>query len=187
MTLMSLRSTLVSLVGSTTRSTASTAMGASWPACWDTTLDDRAVVALFSRESRSERSRGCAMDSNTSTAIEAARWNDSEMIVGWMPLRSNLAAASSRLPQITTTEVVPSPASTSCALDSSTSILAAGCSTCICFRMVAPSLVMVTSPLAAWIILSIPRGPRLVRMASATALAAVMLLWRTWDGLSLSL
>lgn len=30
-------------------------------------------------------------------------------------------------------------------------ILAAGWSTCICFRMVAPSLVMVTSPFSSWI------------------------------------
>lgn len=30
-------------------------------------------------------------------------------------------------------------------------ILAAGCNTCICFRMVAPSFVMVTSPFPSWI------------------------------------
>jgi hypothetical protein len=44
--------------------------------------------------------------------------------------------------------------------------------------MVAPSLVMMTSPLAVEIILSIPLGPRLVLMASATAHAALMLAWR---------
>ena len=100
-------------------------------------------------------------------------------------------------------------------LESSTSIFAAGCCTDILFRMVAPSLVMMTSPSAAqtcvgqrarhpytaaiapellpaaiWVkshlvmigahtILSMPRGPRLVRTASATALAASMLLIRT--------
>ena len=48
-------------------------------------------------------------------------------------------------------------------------ILAAGWMTDICLRIVAPSLVIVTSPLPVWIILSIPRGPRLVRTASATA------------------
>lgn len=77
-------------------------------------------------------------------------------------------------------------------------ILAAGWRTCICFKMVAPSLVIVTSPFSSWIwniqrfprlhifprlkcqtslkfnlcsltILSIPLGPRLVLMASATA------------------
>ncbi len=47
------------------------------------------------------------------------------------------------------------------------------------FRMVAPSLVIMTSPFAEDNILSIPRGPRLVRTASATALAARMLAYRT--------
>lgn len=46
---------------------------------------------------------------------------------------------------------------------------AAGCMTLMCLRMVAPSLVMTTSPCAVWIILSIPRGPSEVRTASATA------------------
>jgi hypothetical protein len=44
--------------------------------------------------------------------------------------------------------------------------------------MVAPSLVMMTSPLAVEIILSIPLGPRLVLTASATAQADLMLAWR---------
>jgi hypothetical protein len=35
--------------------------------------------------------------------------------------------------------------------------------------IVAPSFVMITSPLADWIILSMPRGPSDVRIASATA------------------
>lgn len=46
---------------------------------------------------------------------------------------------------------------------------AAGCMTLMCLRMVAPSLVMTTSPWAVWIILSIPLGPSEVRTASATA------------------
>ena len=41
-------------------------------------------------------------------------------------------------------------------------------------KMVAPSLVMVTSPLGSWIILSIPLGPKEVLMASDKALAAWM-------------
>lgn len=48
-------------------------------------------------------------------------------------------------------------------------IRAAGCITLMCLRMVAPSFVMTTSPDAVVIILSIPRGPRDVRTASATA------------------
>ena len=42
----------------------------------------------------------------------------------------------------------------------------------------APSLVINTSPLLSWIILSIPLGPREVRTTSATALAAWMLVLR---------
>lgn len=44
-----------------------------------------------------------------------------------------------------TTDVVPSPTSLSCRSASSHKTLAAGCSTSSSFRMVAPSLVMVTS------------------------------------------
>lgn len=85
-------------------------------------------------------------------------------------------------------------------------ILAVGWMTDIWLRMVAPSFVMVTSPFPDWIILSIPRGPREVRTASATAFnvvsqiqnlmnqnyklstfAATMLLLRTDPDFSLSL
>lgn len=45
--------------------------------------------------------------------------------------------------------------------------------------MVAPSLVMITSPLAVEIILSMPLGPKLVRIASATDWAAEMFAIRT--------
>ena len=95
------------------------------------------------------------------------------------PFSKRRSQAVRRLPARTQTEVVPSPASISCALDSSTSywegqlskiitllidnsvwlwlvspidtcdqltIFAAGCITFIRLRMVAPSLVMVTSP-----------------------------------------
>ncbi len=72
--------------------------------------------------------------------------------------------------------VVPSPACSSWVLATSTSILAAGWSTSISFRMVTPSLVMTTSPRLSTSILSIPRGPRVLRTASAMAFAAWMLL-----------
>jgi hypothetical protein len=55
-------------------------------------------------------------------------------------------------------------------------ILAAGWSMSISLRMVAPSLVMTTSPMLSTSILSMPFGPRVVRTASATAFAAAMLL-----------
>ena len=50
--------------------------------------------------------------------------------------------------------------------------------------MVAPSLVMTTSPLEVWIILSMPLGPSEVRTASLTALAANRLDLLTSSGLS---
>lgn len=56
----------------------------------------------------------------TFNAKSAALWNDSDIAVGWMPRCSNFSAASNRAPAITTTEVVPSPASISWALDNST-------------------------------------------------------------------
>jgi hypothetical protein len=83
------------------------------------------------------------------------------------PCERSFSAAPSRLPARTTTLVVPSPASISCACDNSTSyrvssayhaveeheltIRAAGCKTAICLRIVAPSLVMTTSPVLVWI------------------------------------
>merc|ERR1719318_446276 len=181
--LISLRLTLFSLTGSTILRTASTAMGESSALFWDTTLEQREVLAAFRRDSLSERSSGVAIAVKISTDFTAAFWKLSEMVVGWIPLIRSLSAASRRLPAITTTEVVPSPASISWALLSSTNILAAGWTTFIWFRMVAPSLVMVTSLLASWIILSMPLGPRLVLTASDRALAAWMLLLRISSGL----
>lgn len=79
------------------------------------------------------------------------------------PLASSFSAAPNRLPARTTTLVVPSPASMSCAADKSTNwylssvcrlerwrlrtIFAAGCNAWIFFRIVAPSFVTMTSPL----------------------------------------
>ena len=50
---------------------------------------------------------------------------------------------------------------------------AAGCSTSSCFRMVAPSFVIVTSPMSSTNILSNPTGPRDVLTTFATATTAV--------------
>ena len=58
-------------------------------------------------------------------------------------------------------------------------ILAAGWRSFICFRIVAPSLVIVTSPLLAWIILSMPLGPKLVLIASATAVQQMQM--QVWN------
>ena len=56
----------------------------------------------------------------------AASRKDSEMTVGWMPFSSRICAWFSSDPAMTVTVVVPSPASTSCDFDRSTSILAVG-------------------------------------------------------------
>lgn len=69
------------------------------------------------------------------------------MVVGWMPLSSKPSQASNKAPANTTTEVVPSPASISYALEISTSILAVGWTTSIYLRIVAPSFVISTYPL----------------------------------------
>ena len=77
-----------------------------------------------------------------------------------------------------TAEVVPSPTSLSVAFETSTSIFAAGCWTSISLSMVAPSLVMVTSPSESTSILSMPRGPTELLTISAISFAAWMLfLW----------
>ena len=99
---------------------------------------------------RSSASTGVPSPSTAARAAPAAAANPSEMAVGCMPRRSSLAAAARRAPAITVTVVVPSPAAASCALASSTSILAAGWETAMVLRMVAPSLVMMTSPLG-WV------------------------------------
>lgn len=45
----------------------------------------REVVALLSSEFRSARVTGVAISVRTSTALLAAFWKDSEMVVGWIP------------------------------------------------------------------------------------------------------
>jgi len=83
-----------------------------------------------------------------STALLHESWKASEIWLGWMPRERSWWHALRSEPAITTTLVVPSPASTSCDLDNSTIIFAVGCVTDICRRIVAPSLVMITSPSA---------------------------------------
>ena len=43
------------------------------------------MVALLSSDSLSDRETGVDMSVNTSTAFFAAIWNESEMVVGWIP------------------------------------------------------------------------------------------------------
>ena len=81
--------------------------------------------------------------------------------VGWIFCLTNSSAFLRSSAAMMTTLVVPSPTSSSWRAASSTRTLAAGCSTSRSCRMVAPSLVMVTSPTSSTIILSKPTGPRL--------------------------
>ena len=97
------------------------------------------------------------------------------MTVGWK-LRSSKGSAMARIsPLRMMTDVVPSPTSSSCARDSSIMLLAAGWLTSTSRRMQLPSLVMTMPPIGSNNILSIDRGPNVVRMMSATAFAAWIL------------
>ena len=51
----------------------------------DTILDDNEVEAACRRVVRSDKEIGCDISCKVFTASAAARWNDSEMTVGWMP------------------------------------------------------------------------------------------------------
>ena len=79
------------------------------------------MLAARSRLALSFKSTGIDISVKYSTALTDALRKDSATIVGWIPFKSNLSAAPRRLPARTTTEVVPSPASTSWAADKSTS------------------------------------------------------------------
>ena len=176
--LMSRRSTISGRSLSMIFKTESTAMGASTLLYCATTFDPSDVVAALISAPRSSMSRGMLMSCRISHALSHARPMASEMTVGCTPRSSRPMHLFSNDPHSTVTLVVPSPAAMSWDLESSTSIFAAGCDTSILFKMVAPSLVMVTSLFALTNILSIPRGPRDVRMASASFFAAFMLLMR---------
>ena len=87
----------------------------------DATFELSEVVAARSSAALSSKLTGTEISVRYSTAFAEAFKNASAMIVGCMPLLSIFSAAPSRLPASTTTEVVPSPASTSCAAERSTS------------------------------------------------------------------
>lgn len=77
------------------------------------TLEFKEVVAARRSADLSERSMGVEISVRYSTAFAEAFKKDSAIIVGWMPFWSIFSAAPRKLPARTTTEVVPSPASTS--------------------------------------------------------------------------
>lgn len=67
------------------------------------------------------------------------------------------------------TDVVPSPTSSSCARLSSIMLFAAGCDTSTSRKIALPSFVMTMPPMGSRSILSIERGPSVVRTMSDTA------------------
>jgi hypothetical protein len=85
------------------------------------TLELRDVVAARNNEVLSFKSIGRDISVKYSTALADALRKASAIIVGCIPFCSIFSAAPRRLPASTTTEVVPSPASTSCAAERSTS------------------------------------------------------------------
>ena len=117
-------STVVAKVVSMTLRTASTASGARVSEFWEITLDERHVLTASTSLSRSLSVIGCAQDCRIESHVLAASTNASAIEVGCSPLTSSWWQASSNDPAITQTEVVPSPASMSCDLLNSTSILA---------------------------------------------------------------
>eukprot|EP00052_Salpingoeca_macrocollata_P024202 m.215650 g.215650 ORF g.215650 m.215650 type:complete len:317 (+) comp22205_c16_seq1:1195-2145(+) len=86
----------------------------------------------------------------------------------------NSDAAARNSPARMMTEVVPSPTSSSCVREISIMDLAAGCCTVISRKMALPSLVITMVPIGSISIFSMARGPRHVRITSATVLAAMM-------------
>ena len=101
--------------------TESTAIGASNSECWDTTLDESDVIQFCIRLSLFFRSIGWDISSMTLSPYWKATSKPSEIWDGWMPLSNKFEHACRKVPAITTTVVVPSPASTSWAFDISTS------------------------------------------------------------------
>lgn len=170
----------MAVLGSITFKTASTAIGENNSEYEDTTFELKDVfthsikVYLLVISTGKER-----LFYITDKASFRHFWNPSDTRLGWIPFSNKVSAAFKRAPAKTTTEVVPSPASTSWAFEIYTSILAVGWTTSIFWRIVAPSLVIRVYPLPSLIILSIPLGPRLVLIQSATALAAWMFVERT--------
>lgn len=76
---------------------------------------------------------------------KAPQINSQFSLWGYEALLLRVVTIQEQLLALLTTDVVPSPTSLSCRSASSQRTLAAGCSTSSSFRMVAPSLVMVTS------------------------------------------
>eukprot|EP01139_Manchomonas_bermudensis_P005583 Amastigsp_a175365_241.p3 type:complete len:358 gc:universal Amastigsp_a175365_241:413-1486(+) len=140
-------SMLMSRLSSRT-STASTTIREKNSRCWWMSFDCIDVAAHCSSRCR----RSALGLASTETLISlmrvmqscAARRNARMMTCGCTPSSINGRAARRNAPARTTTDVVPSPTSSSCDLAMSTIVLAAGCTMSRRFMMVAPSLEIVT-------------------------------------------
>mmetsp|Transcript_46421 Transcript_46421/g.116368 ORF Transcript_46421/g.116368 Transcript_46421/m.116368 type:complete len:245 (-) Transcript_46421:24-758(-) len=156
------------------RRMASTHMLANWSCSLCTILEERVVLAILKRTLRKPSGsdvKSQAISSSFLRAAPTARRHPWMMVWGWMRWERRGSASARRDPARMHTVVVPSPTSSSCVLEMSTRILAAGLSSVRRLRMVAPSLVTVTSPVWLWRILSMPLGPRVDFTRSLTAMA----------------
>lgn len=171
---MSFRSMLVAVLMSHMLLIELRAIGASSVAFWETIFELREVLTHCKSCSSSDKSTLIPSSEITSNDLLRASANPSDILVGWIPYSRRLCAASKRAPDSMTTDVVPSPASISYALEVWISNLAAGWKTYRFLRIVAPSLVTISSPFWVSISLSMPFGPREVFMRSAMAIAALM-------------
>ncbi len=133
------------------------------------------VPAIFFRSSLSVNFTGLDMSSSIFLDWSAAILYPDDITVGCTFWLIRLSASCRSAPATMTAVVVPSPTKESCVLETSTIILAAGCSTSISLSMVTPSLVITISPSESTSILSIPLGPRLDRTALAMLFAASIL------------
>ena len=103
----------MAVLGSIIFKTASTAIGEKCYELDETTLEARAVETQVINESRSESSTGREILLRISRLLFSASPNPSLMVVGWIPFSNKPSQASKKAPAITTTLVVPSPASIS--------------------------------------------------------------------------
>jgi hypothetical protein len=93
---ISFKSTFSAVAGTITLITASTAIGANNDEYWETILELRDVEAARRSEALSVRVIFVAISERCSTPFAAAFWKASAMIVGWIPIKSQLIAEKKR-------------------------------------------------------------------------------------------
>ncbi len=159
--------------------TASTASSAKCCLSWFNSFELKVVFAMFNKSFLNfywsvELSLEICV--NFSLAAFLANLQPVIIVWGWILMWMSFYPSLSSYPARTATVVVPSPTSSSWVLEMSMRIFAAGLSTCMDLRIVAPSLVTLILVFLGpdemgTKILSIPRGPSVVLTRSATAMA----------------